>query len=85
MTALEIVARLRPEVALLDIGLPVLDGYQLAARIRALPEGQACRLVALTGYGQDADRARSQAAGFDRHLVKPISPDAAARVVAGLQ
>ena len=64
MTALEIVARLRPEVALLDIGLPVLDGYQLAARIRALPEGQACRLFALTGYGQDADRARSQAAGL---------------------
>ncbi|MEW6763877.1 MAG: ATP-binding protein [Pseudomonadota bacterium] len=85
VTALEIVARLRPEVALLDIGLPVLDGYQLAARIRALPEGQACRLVALTGYGQDADRARSQAAGFERHLVKPISPDEAARVVAGLQ
>ena len=85
VTALEIVARLRPEVALLDIGLPVLDGYQLAARIRALPEGQACRLVALTGYGQDADRARSQAAGFERHLVKPISPEEAARVVAGLQ
>ena len=83
VAALDAVARLRPEVALLDIGLPVLDGYQLAARIRALPEGQACRLVALTGYGQDADRARSQAAGFARHLVKPISPDEAARVVAG--
>ena len=85
VTALEMVERLRPEVALLDIGLPVLDGYQLAPRIRALPEDQPCRLVALTGYGQDADRARSEAAGFERHLVKPISPDEAARVVAGLQ
>ena len=83
VAALEMVTRLRPEVALLDIGLPVLDGYQLAARIRALPEGRDCRLVALTGYGQDADRARSQAAGFERHLVKPISPIDAARAVAG--
>jgi CheY-like chemotaxis protein len=83
VAALDVVARLRPEVALLDIGLPVLDGYQLAARIRALPEGRDCRLVALTGYGQDADRARSPAAGFERHLVKPISPVDAARAVAG--
>ncbi|CAN7577952.1 ATP-binding protein [Massilia sp. LjRoot122] len=83
VAALAAFERLQPEVALLDIGLPVLDGYQLAARIRALPGGQACRLVALTGYGQEADRARSQAGGFERHLVKPISPGDAARVVAG--
>jgi len=80
--ALAALERFRPTVALLDIGLPVLDGYQLAARIRALPGGQGCRLVALSGYGQAADRARSQAAGFERHLVKPVNPDEVARVVA---
>jgi CheY-like chemotaxis protein len=83
VAALAAVERLRPELALLDIGLPVLDGYQLAARIRALPGGAGCRLVALTGYGQEADRVRSQASGFAQHLVKPISPGDAARVVAG--
>jgi CheY-like chemotaxis protein len=83
VTALAALERLRPTVALLDIGLPVLDGYQLAARIRATEAGRACRLVALSGYGQEADRERSRACGFERHLVKPISPDDAARVVAG--
>jgi len=80
--ALAAVERFRPDVALLDIGLPVLDGYQLAARIRALPGGQGCRLVALSGYGLAADHARSRAAGFERHLVKPVNPDEVARVVA---
>ena len=80
--ALAALERFRPTVALLDIGLPVLDGYQLAARIRACPGGQGCRLVALSGYGQAADHARSQAAGFERHLVKPVDPFDAARVVA---
>ena len=80
--ALAAIERFRPTVALLDIGLPVLDGYQLAARIRALPGGQGCRLVALSGYGLAADRARSRAAGFERHLVKPVNPDEVARVVA---
>lgn len=82
VSALAALDRFSPTVALLDIGLPVLDGYQLAARIRALPAGQGCRLVALSGYGQAADHARSQAAGFERHLVKPVDPDEAARVVA---
>lgn len=83
VTALAALDRLRPTVALLDIGLPVLDGYQLAARIHASEAGRGCRLVALSGYGQEADRERSRACGFERHLVKPISPDDAARVVAG--
>ena len=83
VAALAAVERLQPTVALLDIGLPVLDGYQLAARIRALPAGRACRLVALSGYGLAADHARSAECGFERHLVKPISPEEAARVVAG--
>lgn len=82
MSALAAIDRFQPTVALLDIGLPVLDGYQLAARIRALPGGQACRLVALSGYGLAADHARSEVAGFERHLVKPVNPDEAARVVA---
>jgi len=80
--ALAALERFRPTVALLDIGLPVLDGYQLAARIRALPGGEGCRLVALSGYGLAADHARSEAAGFERHLVKPVNPDEVARVVA---
>ncbi len=82
VSALAAVERFSPTVALLDIGLPVLDGYQLAARIRALPGGAGCRLVALSGYGLAADHARSEAAGFERHLVKPVNPDEVARVVA---
>ncbi|MGH2907026.1 MAG: response regulator, partial [Solirubrobacterales bacterium] len=59
-----------PEIAILDIGLPEMDGYQLAVELRrALPD---IRLIALSGYGQPNDRARSQSAGFDRHLVKPV-------------
>lgn len=83
VSALAAIERFAPQVALLDIGLPVLDGYQLAARIRGMPAGQGCRLVALSGYGLAADHARSEASGFERHLVKPISPIEAAQVVAG--
>jgi signal transduction histidine kinase/DNA-binding response OmpR family regulator len=61
-----------PDVALLDIGLPVMDGYELARRLRALPAWRHVKLLALTGYGQSADRARSIDVGFDQHLVKPI-------------
>jgi PAS domain S-box-containing protein len=60
------------DVALLDIGLPVMDGYELGARLAELPHAQGIRLVAVTGYGQASDRARSQAAGFHHHLVKPV-------------
>ena len=62
-----------PDVAVLDIGLPVMDGYELAKRIRE-QLGPSCRLVALTGYGQEHDRKRSEQAGFDAHLVKPVDP-----------
>jgi CheY-like chemotaxis protein len=61
-----------PDVALLDIGLPVMDGYELARRLRALPAWRHVKLLALTGYGQSSDRARSVDVGFDHHLVKPI-------------
>ena len=57
---------------LLDIGMPLLDGYEVARRIRAQPWGQRITLVALTGWGQDSDRRRSREAGFDSHLVKPL-------------
>jgi CheY-like chemotaxis protein len=70
--ALDVAASFHPEVALLDIGLPVMDGYELARRLRELPEGRSMRLIAVTGYGQESDRRRSREAGFDRHLVKPI-------------
>jgi CheY-like chemotaxis protein/two-component sensor histidine kinase len=62
----------RPEVILLDIGMPRLNGYEAAARIRAQPWGKQIVLIALTGWGQAEDRQRTQAAGFDVHLVKPI-------------
>jgi signal transduction histidine kinase len=70
--ALETAARHMPEVALLDIGMPLLDGYEVARRIRAQEWGKAVTLVALTGWGQEADRRRSHEAGFDTHLVKPL-------------
>jgi CheY-like chemotaxis protein len=65
-----------PDVALLDIGLPVMDGYELADRMRELPGLAGVRLVAVTGYGQDSDRERSRRSGFHHHLVKPIDIDA---------
>jgi CheY-like chemotaxis protein/anti-sigma regulatory factor (Ser/Thr protein kinase) len=70
-----------PDVLLLDIGLPDIDGYQLAQRLRALPETAHATLIALTGYGQDADRERSIAAGFDHHLTKPVDVEALARLL----
>lgn len=65
----------RPDAILLDIGLPGLDGYQIARLIRQIPELAHVRLIAVTGYGQQQDRERSLDAGFDHHLVKPIQFD----------
>lgn len=70
--ALLAAADFRPELAFLDIGLPVMDGYELAARLRELPGLKGIRLIALTGYGQDSDRQKTSAAGFEHHLVKPV-------------
>jgi len=70
--ALAILEVFAPDVAILDIGLPGMDGYELAARIRDLPGHKALRLLALTGYGQPEDARRTKDAGFDVHLVKPI-------------
>jgi signal transduction histidine kinase/ActR/RegA family two-component response regulator len=62
-----------PDIAILDIGLPGMDGYELASSIRAMPGKERVRLIALTGYGQDSDRKRIAEAGFERHIVKPVN------------
>ena len=84
MEALTLAAQCRPEVMLLDIGMPRLDGYEVARRVRAEPWGQATVLIALTGWGQDEDRRRSREVGFDSHLVKPLDPDTLFRMLASL-
>jgi PAS domain S-box-containing protein len=73
LQAIELAQAFRPQVALLDIGLPGLNGYEVANRLRSLPETQEALLIALTGYGQSEDRNRSQVAGFDHHLLKPVN------------
>jgi CheY-like chemotaxis protein len=71
--ALETAVIFKPQLILLDIGLPKMDGYEVARRLREHSELKDVRLVAVTGYGQDADRQRSRSAGFDHHLVKPFT------------
>jgi len=72
LDALELIDRIRPDVAILDVGLPGLDGFEIARRVRANPEHANTCLIALTGYGQTSDRIASREAGFDEHLVKPV-------------
>jgi CheY-like chemotaxis protein len=72
---------LRPDIAVLDIGLPVMDGYELAERLHAIAGCEALPLVAVTGYGQAEDLARSKAAGFAAHLTKPVAADALRRSI----
>ncbi len=71
-TALQVAAEFRPELVLLDIGLPGMDGYEVARRLRGLPGLGDVVLVALTGWGQEGDRRKTQEAGFNHHLVKPV-------------
>jgi CheY-like chemotaxis protein len=80
--ALRVAATFRPAVVFVDIGLPVMDGYELAARLRDLPELTGVRLFALTGYGQQSDRQKARDAGFDHHFTKPIDLDAIDLVLA---
>jgi CheY-like chemotaxis protein len=82
LEALEVAGATAPEVVLLDIGLPEMDGYEVARRLRGLKGLEGVVLVALTGYGQEADRARASAAGFDHHLVKPVDPDTVRDLIA---
>ncbi|MHB0960061.1 MAG: PAS domain-containing hybrid sensor histidine kinase/response regulator [Pirellulaceae bacterium] len=74
--ALDVASEFHPEIVLLDIGLPGMDGYEVAKRLRSQPEGKELLIVAVTGYGQESDRRRSAEAGFDEYLVKPPSLDA---------
>jgi CheY-like chemotaxis protein len=73
--AIETFRRTRPHAAVIDIGLPGMDGYDVARQVRAEPSGRDVVLIALTGYGFSEDRAKSRAAGFDSHLVKPVVPE----------
>ena len=79
--AVAMAKQFRPQVALLDIGMPRMDGYEAARRIRAA-HGQSVMLVALTGWGQEEDRRRAYAAGFDHHVTKPAEPDALESLIA---
>jgi CheY-like chemotaxis protein len=73
--ALAAAERFRPDIVLMDLGLPGLDGYQTAAALRSTPWGRAAKLIAVSGWARDADRRRAREAGFDRHYTKPIEPD----------
>jgi PAS domain S-box-containing protein len=74
-TAVEMAEILKPAVVLLDLGLPYLNGHEVARRLRALPWGRTARLIALTGWGQEEDMLRSRQSGFDEHLTKPVDPE----------
>ncbi|HEX5477229.1 MAG TPA: response regulator, partial [Burkholderiales bacterium] len=69
-------ARFHPEVVLLDLGMPGMDGFAVARELRRMPETSEATLIAQTGWGQDEDRQRTQEAGFDAHLAKPVELDA---------
>lgn len=74
-----------PDVVILDIGLPGIDGFEVARSMRAMPECAHALLIAMTGYGQAADRQKTQTAGFDAHLVKPTDPEALVQLIGGWQ
>jgi DNA-binding response OmpR family regulator len=83
-SALDAAQEYGPEVVLLDIGLPALDGFEVARRMRRQPALENAVLVAMTGYGQDSDRQHSVEAGFDHHLVKPADFDSLRRILAAV-
>ncbi|HXC49690.1 MAG TPA: ATP-binding protein [Candidatus Limnocylindrales bacterium] len=85
LDAIEKAARFRPDVILLDIGLPKMDGYDACREIRKQPWGSAITMIALTGWGQDDDRRKSMEAGFDLHLVKPVAPAALMKMLGEAQ
>lgn len=82
--ALELLKQFQPDLVLLDIGMPEMDGYEVARRIREHNSASGVRLVALTGWGQNEDRQRSLEAGFNDHLIKPLSMEDLRKVVASL-
>lgn len=84
-SALETAEKWQPEAVFLDIGLPGMDGYEVAERLRELLQAKDAVLIAITGYGQDDDRLRSRRAGIDHHLVKPVAPDTLRSLIESLQ
>jgi CheY-like chemotaxis protein len=80
-SGMELIDRVRPDIALVDIGLPVMDGFELARWARSRPEYHNLYMLALTGYGQASDRAAALAAGFDEHLVKPVDAEELRRIM----
>ena len=84
LAALEALKTYRPTVVFLDIGMPGMDGYEIARQARQQPEGRDVMLIALTGWGQDEDRRQSKEAGFDHHLIKPLDLDALRALLASL-
>lgn len=85
LQAIDLAAEYRPDIVLLDIGLPEMNGYEVARRIRQAPWGGDMTLIALTGWGQEEDRRHSEEAGFDYHLVKPVEAPALNRLLASLK
>ena len=83
LQALHIASEFSPDVVLLDIGLPLMDGYEVARRLRQTPQTAGALLIALTGYGQQGDRQRGKEAGFDAHMLKPVDPHALAKMIGG--
>ena len=81
--ALESVERQRPDVVVLDIGLPGMDGFQVIERLRALPNGHALRIVVLSGFNRPAEGAETASAGFDEYLVKPVVVEQLTRILKG--
>jgi len=85
LSALEMAKSYRPDLVFLDIGMPVMDGYEVARQMRQMPGLEKTVLTALTGWGQKEDRRRTAKAGFDHHLVKPVEATALENLLAGLK
>ena len=79
--AIEQACEFCPDIIFMDLGMPRVDGVEATRRIRALPQGRSVRIIALTGWGQEADRERTRSAGMDDHIVKPVSPEALQRIL----
>jgi CheY-like chemotaxis protein len=79
--ALELFERMRPEIAILDIGMPGLNGYDVARRIRQHKDANGVKLIALTGWGQESDKKRASASGFDHHFTKPVEPSTLSELI----
>jgi two-component system CheB/CheR fusion protein len=85
VAGLALIEKVQPAVAILDVGLPEMDGFELARRLRAKPDHADLFLIALTGYGQVTDRDAGKRAGFDEHLVKPVNVDELMRLLSDLR